>query len=300
MDGYVARCVKSWVVPRRSGGSLPRLPAISRGALVVGCVALLIAAMCAPATGATPSGADTGKELSVEVRNVAFDHTSNSPVVLLECEARGKALPIWVGHFEAQAIAMELQGLSGPRPLTHDLMKSIVETLKAEVDRVVIDDLREHTYYATIHLRTSDDRVRIDSRPSDAIALALRFDRPILVTEALLTQEGAIDLEPQEKRADVARVWGLTLQDVTANLADIFELGQAEGVLVSDVASDAVAVDVQRGDVITDVHGETVHSVTDLRTRASSMQGGGPVELGLKRRGVYMQVHFRERAPEAP
>ena len=154
-------------------------------------------------------------EVEMEVKTVAFDQASRSPVVILANEAQSKALPIWVGAFEAQAIAMEMEGMSGPRPLTHDLMKKIVEGLDAELDRVVIDDLRGHTYYATIHLWAEGDPIRIDSRPSDAIALALRFGKPIFVNGTLLTGEGAVDIRAGRLPSDVGHLWGLTLQDVT-------------------------------------------------------------------------------------
>jgi bifunctional DNase/RNase len=234
--------------------------------------------------------AGAADEVEVTVRRVVLDQASNAPVVVLENEAQGRALPIWVGHFEAQAIAMELEGLSGPRPLTHDLLKTVVEELEAVVDRVVIDDFRGHTYYATIHLRAGGGPVRIDSRPSDAIALALRVKRPIHVKAALLSGDGSIDLESSQSPEDVARVWGLTVQNVTRRLAECFDLSDAHGVLVSDVSPQAEATTVKRGDIITDVHGIRVQTVADLRTRAGGLDRSQPVYLGLRRQGVYLQV----------
>ncbi|TMA34765.1 MAG: bifunctional nuclease family protein, partial [Deltaproteobacteria bacterium] len=94
----------------------------------------------------------------------------------------GRELPIWIGPFEAQAIAAEIQGVPLPRPLTHDLMKRLVESLGARLDRVVIGDLRDNTYFATLHLAGADGKdISLDARPSDAIALALRLHGPILV-----------------------------------------------------------------------------------------------------------------------
>lgn len=233
-------------------------------------------------------------EVVMQVRSVTIDRASNSPVVVLHNEEQGKALPIWIGPFEAQAIAMEMEGISGPRPLTHDLMKKIVEELEAEVERIVIDDLRDHTYYASIHLLSHGNQLRIDSRPSDAIALALRFRKPILVNGALLLGEGAVELgTDRQKRGRVGRLWGLTLQDVTGELAGFFELGEGvQGILVSDVASDSVARAVRRGDVITDVLGHEVRTLGELEARARQIENGAPVELGLRRQGSEVRVSF--------
>jgi bifunctional DNase/RNase len=231
-------------------------------------------------------------QVEMEVSTVAFDHESSSPVVVLQDKAGQKALPIWVGSSEAQAIAMEIQGVSGPRPFTHDLMKRIVEELGGNLVQIVIDDLRGHTYYATIHLLAGSDRIRIDSRPSDAIALALRFRKPILVNAALLASEGVIDLTAVKPSVDVAQLWGLTLQDVNEELAELFELGEAHGVLVSNVGRGAAAASVERGDVITEMNGEALHRLAELKSRADGLQGGAQVHLGLTRRGAHIRVHF--------
>src|SRR5262245_45026404 len=108
----------------------------------------------------------------MKVRRVALDQ-QNSPVVLLVDEEESIALPIWIGHAEATAIAMRLQGFQPPRPMTHDLLQSIVEHLAAKVTRIVVTEVRESTYYAEIHLAKNGNALVIDSRPSDAIALAL-------------------------------------------------------------------------------------------------------------------------------
>jgi S1-C subfamily serine protease len=175
-------------------------------------------------------------------------------------------------------------------------MKTIVEGLGAEVERVVIEDLRDNTYYAGIHLSAHGDRLRLDSRPSDAIALALRCRRPIFVTAELLSREGAVDLATVEgPTAD--HLWGLTLQDVNEGLAEVFALAGVDGVLVSDVGAGAAAAAVERGDVITNVNGEAVHRVAELRERAAVLATGAPVRLGLKRAGTDVQVSFTPAGP---
>ncbi len=248
--------------------------------------------------GSPPRAAVASDDVRVQVRTVAFDHSSNAPVVLLESAEGGKVLPIWVGTNEAQAIAMEMEGISGPRPLTHDLLKTVIEELKGEVERVVIEDLRDSTYYATIHLRAHGNAVRVDSRPSDAIALALRLESPIFVNGALMAGDAAISVPAlEEPTASVTHLWGLTLQDVTEHLAEFFASGDVRGILVSDVAPGAAADGVKRGDVITRLNGDVVESVADLLTRARGLDDGSSVELGLGRQGAPVEVRFAASLP---
>ena len=134
-------------------------------------------------------------EVEVEVRSVGFDNASHAPVVVLQDHDRKVALPIWIGPAEAQAIAMQMEGINPPRPMTHDLMKTILDDAGVQFDKVIIQDLKDTTYYARIYLRSGRQDLQVDSRPSDAIALAVRFHRPIYVTTALLRGGTTIDLE---------------------------------------------------------------------------------------------------------
>jgi len=124
--------------------------------------------------------------IEVKVANVAIDVNSKMPVVILKEKSGGKKLPIWIGLFEAQAIALALQDLKPPRPLTHDLTKSLIEKLEGKVEKVIISDLKNNTFYARIVMRKNGEDIDIDSRPSDAIALALRFKVPIYIDEIVL------------------------------------------------------------------------------------------------------------------
>src|SRR6058998_273430 len=131
------------------------------------------------------SAAAAAGPVEVKVDGVMLDPDSGSPVVRLVEKAKAhRELPIWIGPFEAQAIALEMQGVPPPRPLTHDLMKELVERLGAKLDRVEIVDLRDNTYFARLHLQGPDGKeLTVDARPSDAIALALRLHGPILVSD---------------------------------------------------------------------------------------------------------------------
>lgn len=123
----------------------------------------------------------------MKVRTVAMDQQMN-PVVLLVDKAETLALPIWIGTSEAQSIALELQGVRMPRPMTHDLIRGILTQLTVRVDRIVVTDIKDGTYFAEIHLNTNGSDVVVDSRPSDAIAVALRTEAPIYVEEKVAAQ----------------------------------------------------------------------------------------------------------------
>lgn len=134
----------------------------------------------------------------VQVRVVALAVDSRSqPLVLLKPildePGKGKMLPIWIGAQEATSIFIATEGATAPRPLSHDLMKTLLEAVKAEVERVDVTRIEEGTFYAEIMLRTTDGPLVLDARPSDAIALAARFDAPIWVSDDLLDEAGVAD-----------------------------------------------------------------------------------------------------------
>jgi len=230
--------------------------------------------------------------VEVEVRDVRLDPTTGSPVVqLVEKGKGGRELPIWIGPFEAQAIAAEIQGVPLPRPLTHDLMKRLVESLGGRLDRVVIGDLRDNTYFATLHLAGADGKdISLDARPSDAIALALRLHGPILVADEVFVKSRAAHATPA-----AAHLWGLTLQDLTPEIAVFFKAPEAKGVLVSDVGDDAPAHEALRGDVITALDGEPVHSVGELADRAGARTTSEPIRLLLRRGARDLTITFPVR-----
>ena len=128
----------------------------------------------------------------MSIKGLMLDPVSNSPIVVLKDDAEKFFLPIWVGIFEANAIALQLEKVSTPRPMTHDLLRNFISELDARVARVVINDLRDSTFFAQIRVITSDRTLEIDARPSDAIALALRVEAPIFVEQAVLDQAQTI------------------------------------------------------------------------------------------------------------
>ncbi len=131
-----------------------------------------------------------------------MDLQSNTPVLLLqESEGEGRTLPIFIGSPEATAIAYALQGVVMPRPLTHDLAKDMLDTLGVTVERVIITELRSSTYYAELHLLQGETHTVVSSRPSDAVAIAVRTEAPLFVSDELMESEGillALDAEDEE------------------------------------------------------------------------------------------------------
>ncbi|HET6489386.1 MAG TPA: bifunctional nuclease family protein [Syntrophales bacterium] len=137
--------------------------------------------------------------VEMKVSGLTIDPLTNTPIVILKDIEGKRAVPIWIGLFEASAIATELEKISFSRPMTHDLMRDLLKILEAKVTRIEIIDLRNNTFFACIHLQRNDDTVIVDSRPSDAIALALRVNCPIFIDEKVIEKSRNIDFA---KKAD--------------------------------------------------------------------------------------------------
>ncbi len=125
-------------------------------------------------------------EVEMKIRGLMMDPVTNTPIVILKDAGGETVLPIWVGVYEANAIALEIEKVTTPRPMTHDLIKNVLTGLEAQVHKVVVTELREDTFYAVIWLECEGQAISIDSRPSDALALALRVDCPIFVEDEVL------------------------------------------------------------------------------------------------------------------
>ena len=147
----------------------------------------------------------------MSIKGLMLDPVSNSPIVVLKDEDDKFFLPIWVGIFEANAIALQLESITTPRPMTHDLMKNLIADLNARVTRVVINDLRESTFFAQIRLVVANGDARrtleVDARPSDAIALALRTEAPIFVARTVLDQAQTIAPEAGDEQDEKMKKW---------------------------------------------------------------------------------------------
>ena len=146
-------------------------------------------------------------QIEMTIKGLMVDPVTNVPIVILRDKDGQKVLPIWVGIFEANAIALQIENISTPRPMTHDLLRNVIQDLKASVQKIVVCDLQENTFYALIYLSLNGDTVAIDARPSDAIALALRTRAPIFVEDTVLDNAKTVDFTSEKNDADQLHKW---------------------------------------------------------------------------------------------
>jgi bifunctional DNase/RNase len=141
-------------------------------------------------------------QIEMSIKGLMVDPITNTPIVILRDKDGQKVLPIWVGIFEANAIALQIENISTPRPMTHDLLRNVIQDVKASVEKIVVCDLQENTFYALIYLRLNGDTLAIDARPSDAIALALRTRAPIFVEDHVIDHAKTADFSAEKAEAD--------------------------------------------------------------------------------------------------
>ena len=145
--------------------------------------------------------------IEMTIKGLMVDPVTNMPIVILKDKDGDRVLPIWVGIFEANAIALQIENIATPRPMTHDLLQNIITGFDGQVDRVVVSDLKENTFFAVIHLTVHGERMAVDARPSDAIALALRARAPILVEETVIDSAKALDIASEPADSDRLQRW---------------------------------------------------------------------------------------------
>src|SRR3954469_1097945 len=152
-------------------------------------------------------------EVEMKIRGLTMDPVTQMPIVVLKDVNGNSVLPIWVGIFEANAIALEIEKVSTPRPMTHDLIKTVLMGLEAGVRKVVVSDLKEDTFYAVIWLEKNGELISVDSGPSDALALALRLDCPIYVEETVLSTSKTVAAVAEVGSNEELRRWLKNLND---------------------------------------------------------------------------------------
>ena len=146
-------------------------------------------------------------QIEMSIKGLMVDPLTNMPIVILRDQDGQRVLPIWVGIFEANAIALQIENIPTPRPMTHDLLRNVIQDLRATVEKIVVCDLQENTFYALIYLTVNGDTVAIDARPSDAIALALRTRAPIFVEETVIDNAKTVDTSSENADADRLHKW---------------------------------------------------------------------------------------------
>ncbi len=138
--------------------------------------------------------------VQMKVTGIALDPFTNTPIVILKDKDNEKTLPIWIGYMEASSIAMELEKTPRSRPITHDLVKDILQTVKFDVTKIEVTDLRDDTFYARMYVKRDNEEYILDSRPSDAIAIALRTDSPIFVNEDVIEKSKKIEIDEDKEK----------------------------------------------------------------------------------------------------
>jgi len=230
-----------------------------------------------------------GSLVEVHIHSLIFDPTNQQPVILLADPPAHRALPIWIGLYEANAIQAEMEGTRHHRPLTHDLLETIIRKTKGSITQVVITQVKEAIYYATISIESAGTLVEVDARPSDSIAMALKFKAPIFVAPSLFEQM-SISLRGG---GTIERRYGLTTQDLTPSLAECFSYGAAGGVLVSDVreGSRAQKDGLKRGDILVAIGGKAVDEVQSLRNTLAASAPQVEARIFRNARFLTLTIH---------
>ena len=255
------------------------------------CLLLLagVGAACACGRFSTRTGAQDSvippNEIKVQVARVGFDGETGAHYVLLQDDSGSRELPIMIGDNETRAILLAMQGIKPERPLTHDLMKSIIGETGNRVDRILIAELRDEVYYAKIFM--DGGKFTIDSRPSDAIALAMDSSAPIYVNIDLFgSAPPVVAGGGTGKVPATARALGLTVEQITPELAAYFGDPGANGVLISAVDATAMQAGIERGDIVVRVNNREVKALDDFSRGASAAESGRAARLILIHAGA--------------
>jgi bifunctional DNase/RNase len=146
-------------------------------------------------------------QIEMTIKGLMIDPITNMPIIILRDKDGQRVLPIWVGVFEANAIALQIENVSTPRPMTHDLLRNVIQDLQARIVKIVVSDLKENTFFALIYLQRNGDFIVVDARPSDAIALALRAHVPIFVEDVVIDNARSLDVSPEKADSERLQKW---------------------------------------------------------------------------------------------
>ncbi|MDD5224707.1 MAG: DUF151 domain-containing protein [bacterium] len=244
------------------------------------------------------------KLVRVEIKNIGADPANGSPVVFLEDIPGRRILPIWIGESEARAILLEMKHEHPPRPMTHDLFITLLGQIQGRIDSAVITEIKGKTFFARVEITRGKERIYLDSRPSDAIALALRARAPIYVAAALFARENGalVPGPPPETPGKVFSSLGVRLQTLTEELARQFQAQPGQGLLVSSVEADGPAdrQGIKTGDIIIEAGGVKLTSLADLEKITTS--SGEELELVILRGNerIPLRLVLRQRTSPIP
>jgi bifunctional DNase/RNase len=237
-----------------------------------------------PAKNYTSAALEEEELVRVSIQQLIVDPATRNPVVTLSDPDKKRALFIWIGPSEARAIYDELQGIKHFRPLTHDLLTSVIHEYNGEVDRIVITHAKENVFYATIMIEKDGSLVEIDARPSDSLVMALKFEAPVFVSKTLFERMSL----PMEEKAEIEDEYGLALQELTPELAEYLSFSLKRGVMVSGIRnrSQASKDGLETGDIIVDVGGQIIENVLSLKKAFAETKT--PVKAGIFRNSRFL------------
>lgn len=228
--------------------------------------------------------------VEMEVKGVRLDAMGTNPVVFLVDKEGKKALPIWIGLLEANAIDKELRNNASPRPMTHDLLYSILVQAHLKVKEIRIVGLKDNTYYATLFLRLNKSVVEVDARPSDAIVIALKSKTPIYVSTKILDEQGIA----LTQKSGFGERFGIRIQELTPALASSFSFKGKKGVLVAEVLPGSVSESsgIKAGDIITKVDSKEVGTIQQFEEMFDTARPGDSLKVLLFRDNQFREVNL--------
>ena len=250
----------------------------------------LLAATCCAAQPTVKQAAQSvvvnNSLIRVNVHQLVVDPASRQPVVTLADSDEKRALFIWIDIPEARAIYSELEGVEHQRPLTHDLLEKIILKSKGKIHRIVITHSRENVYYATIVLQRQDNLFEIDARPSDALVMALKFSAPVYVARDLFEKMSL----PLEARTDMEESYGLSLQELTPDLATYLSYESKKGIMVSGVrkGSQAEIDGLMTGDIIVEIDGRIAEDLPFFLQTLEEIKN--PLKARVYRNGRFISI----------
>ena len=248
----------------------------------------LITAICScgeiPARDSASAALGEEELVRVSIQKLIVDPATQNPVVTLLDSGRKRVLFIWIGTSEARAIYAELQGIKNFRPLTHDLLASVINEFNGEVHRIVITHAKENVFYATIMVKKDGSFVEIDARPSDSLVLALKFDTPVFVSKTLFETMSL----PMEVKAKIEDEYGIALQELTPELSEYLSFPPKRGVMISGIrkGSQAAKDGLETGDIIADIGGQIIENESSLEKAFTDSKA--PVQARIFRNSRFM------------
>lgn len=224
--------------------------------------------------------------IRVNIQQLIIDPATQNPVVSLTDPEEERALFIWIGPSEARAIHAEIQGIKHFRPMTHDLMASVINAVDAKINRIVITHVEENVFYATILMEKDGGLVEVDARPSDSMVMALKYNAPIFVARKLFDRMSFVINE----KTGIEGKYGLDLQELTDELAEYLSFGPKRGVMISGIrqGSQADKDGLRAGDIFVDVGGKDIDTVMSLKN--ALVKSRTPVEAKIFRKSRFLTL----------